>query len=165
VSALAVLVRTEADVASERRDRALLETAPWPSDMRWVRRRAFRVQFSTEKDKTVVGLTPAGRVLHALYRARNDFLHGNEVDWATLVRWRRRREAPSASSPSVALPTAAAVLYRVALGAFLGSRYQFDHRVRGAEHDLLWERLDDWKCATALRTMLHGSPVADSDEA
>lgn len=75
------------------------------------RRRRFTFTFR----KSRLRLSAPQRAYAYLYRARNDFLHGNPVDINTMLT--RHAKAP------IGLPRIAAVVYRTALVAYLSKRY------------------------------------------
>ena len=74
-------------------------------------RRRFRVTMKVKQRREVRSLTALQRAYYAMYKARNDFLHGNPVGIATLLV--RRRHVTSF------LPRIAALVYRAALVVYL----------------------------------------------
>jgi hypothetical protein len=165
VSALEVLVRTETTKSSENRVRTLLDAAPWYGGIQpktWVQRKQYVMKSNRPaKGGTLkevrTWVTPAGKVLASLYTARHDFQHGNPVRWKTLLPWGKVRGQNGAT-----LPNAAAVLYRIALHAFLIEHYP-SGRLDGDSPDMMRDMADDMECASALALMLRGPNAGDLD--
>jgi hypothetical protein len=81
-------------------------------------RRRFRVTYRGE----VLRLNAPQRAYAYLYRARNDFLHGNPVTANAMFTLNRKNRVP--------LPRIAAVVYRTALASYLNKRYPMEISLR-----------------------------------
>ena len=102
-------------------------------------------------------VTPAEKVAALLYKARNDFLHGNPVGAATLLPWGRTGARRRAT-----LPNAAGVIYRLARTAYLAQRHEHGLAVDHA-HSIM-DYLDAGSSYRALSTMLRGTDAGDDTD-
>jgi hypothetical protein len=141
--------------ANEDATRELLESAPWPADMRWVRSPlppkppAYPKAQASKRPRP----TPVGDVLAKLYAARNAFLHGNPVDADRLMPWGRKRAGDGAT-----LPNAAGVLYRIALHAHLEQMARArGEQADGSRQEYAREVFDHAHAEEALRLLVTGS--------
>lgn len=112
-----------------------------PSD-RILKRRRFRLNVNKKRRS----MNAIQRCYYLLYKARNQFLHGNPVSNRTLVgRTRGKR---------VGLLRLAALVYRYALISYLGGRYaRAGMGTRGIGRWVL-EEVDSNQCDEGLRTQL-----------
>lgn len=107
VSAFEILAHSanRTDKINESHVLTMLRVVPW--SVRRLRHRRYKVEIRQKVRRT----TLAEHIYHALYQARNAFLHGNAV--------RRSHWRYSASKESAALGNLAPVLYRSALACHL----------------------------------------------
>ena len=139
----------------------LLEEFDWHSEV-LKERREVKINGKVRRELNAVQLV----YLH-IYRSRNDFLHGNEVNVATFFRHVGEKpadEQPVEAEAQRSLVNLAAVVYRTALVAYLRRRYRVSgddpvERVDEAEGEpeisaLMSSIFDDWDYHQALEESL-----------
>ncbi len=112
VSAIEILARPRHGRVGEKSVRDLLGKHSWTDPL--LDKPRYSLRFPQKgAAPAVIRVSAVQRLYAAIYRARNDFVHGNPVRHGTL----RGRAG------DISLPIAAALVYRTALAAFLHNRH------------------------------------------
>jgi hypothetical protein len=125
VSAIEILVWPKDGHADEDRVLAFLRASQWWLDAR-LTSPTFPVVRRKKGKRRKEQMTPLEGVCAWLYRARNDFLHGNRVA--------RRLFFPVTSAPAMSLMDFAPLIYYAVLAAYLAPRYP-SYRTRSPDED------------------------------
>lgn len=108
-------------------------------------RRAFRGTVQKKRRS----LNAVQKICHAMYSARNDFLHGNPVHSGDLFPFGRKRGVP--------LPAACAIVFRTALAVHLAARHELPLRTMRDLVPHVLESFDDFTYERALRKVVLSS--------
>jgi hypothetical protein len=140
VSALEILAWPTKRHANEGIVLDLLEQYRWRDAT--LNRKAFRGSVRNQRRS----LNAVQRLCHAMYSARNGFLHGNPVHSGDLFPFGMKRRVP--------LTAAGAIVFRTALAAFLAARHELSLRPKRNFLPHVLESFDDFTYERALRKIV-----------